>query len=211
MMLPRLLLCLLLAFPMPARSAESPAAWSADGPAACIKAIGDAVDRADVEEFKRRVDMDAILDDGVERFLKAASYPQVAEQLPPIAALIISQAQRSPQGRQSLKQLLVQQMSAFILRGVGSGAFGGRPSQGGRDGIPPLLGDASMGRKHILSIGEAKTKGNGWSVPFTVRDEGNGRNYPVVGTVRRESQGMRLVAVDNIDDIMQSIATEVME
>jgi hypothetical protein len=196
-------LALLLALTFPA------AIRAGDDPTSCIRSINDAVRKADADALQRWADLDAILGDAVDIFIEAAGRPEAEAMLPPMVALLFNQAQRSEEGRRALKNLLVQQTKSFILHGVASGAFAGRPTPGKTDIAPPLFGEASIGRKQILDIGQAAAYADGWSIPFTVRDDGSERDYYVIGTVRQEPTGMRLVAIENMDDLLATIASEV--
>ncbi len=183
------------------------AAAAADDPRQCVIDAGRAVDNADVEAFERLVDVDAVLEQALDIFVRRARDPQTARELPPMVALLFSQAAEK---EGSVRALLLNETRAFVLNGVASGAFAGRrPSGAAAQGLlAPLFADASTGRKEVRDVGPARRDGDGWLVPFVVHDGGNGESYPVTGRVTTEGSGLRLTAVSNMEALLAQVAAE---
>ena len=58
-------------------------------------------------------------------------------------------------------------------------------------------------------MGEARAQNGDWMVPFTVYDHGNGESYRVTGRVSfGGSSAGRLVAVENLEALMEQVADE---
>ena len=110
-----------------------------------------------------------------------------------------------------MRALLLNESRAFIVNGISSGAFAGRKVEGraAQGVLAPLFADASIGRKEIRQVGEARAKNGDWLVPFTVYDHGNGESYRVNGRVNFDGGSTgRLVAVENLEALMGQVAEE---
>ena len=182
-------------------------AFAATDPRQCILEAGRAVDKADVAAFERQVDVDAILEQALNLFVRRAQDPEAAKDLPPMVALLFSQA-ASKEG--NVRSLLLSETRAFVLNGISSGAFAGRkPSGNAAQGLlAPLFADASTGRKEIKSVGQARRDGEGWLVPFVVHDGGNGESYDVTGRVTSVNGEMRMTSVANMEALLRKVAAE---
>lgn len=189
------------------------AAAQTASPRQCLLEAGKAIDAADVSAFERLVDVDAILEEALDLFLREAQKPEVARQLPPMLAILFSQAGPRDSGVGTVRSLLLSESRAFVLNGVSSGAFAGREPTG-KDAqglLAPLFANASTGRKEIRSVGRARPDGSGaqgWLVPFVVHDAGNGRDYEVLGRVSLVEKAFRLTSVKNLDALLRRIIEE---
>ena len=180
-------------------------------PRECPKAIGQAIDNADLATFEKLVDLDGIIDEGVSFFLEEIRKPENARHLPPMLAMMFSRTAAGDDMAKSIRTMLVGETRAFVCNGVASGAFAGRtPTGATQQGLlAPLFADASKGRKEIRSIGKASAIGEGlWHVPFVLHDGGNDLDYPVVGLVSQTKNGLRLTAIDNFDELFARVAAE---
>lgn len=182
-------------------------AFAANDPRQCILEAGGAVDKSDVAAFERQVDVDAILEQALNLFVRRAQDPEAAKDLPPMVALLFTQA-ASKEG--NVRSLLLNETRAFVLNGISSGAFAGRkPSGNTAQGLlAPLFADASTGRKEIKNVGQARRDGDGWLVPFVVHDGGNGESYDVTGRVTSANGEMRLTSVANMESLLRKVAAE---
>ena len=173
------------------------AAGTASGARQCVTDIGLAVDRADAAA-------------ALDIFVQRARDPRVAEELPPMLAILFAQAAPGEQGNATVRAVLLSESRAFVMNGISSGAFAGRRVEGraAQGVLAPLFADASTGRKEVRQVGEARAKNGDWLVPFTVYDHGNGENYRVTGRVRFNDGKARLVAVENLDALMGQVADE---
>lgn len=200
-----LLLCL---FPGSARAA-SPEALT-------LAAINETLENGDSERFTELVNVDGIINDAITTFAAEAVKPENASKLPPMLALMFSNAV----GQENIKALLLQEARAFVLNGVASGAFAGKHLPGNKaQGIfAPLFAAVSLGRKEIRGIGQPMPAGNGSSlITFTIHDWGNDQDYPVAarfvplaaaGDSKADAGLMRLEAVENLPQIMTQIQQE---
>ena len=182
-------------------------AIAATDPRQCILDAGSAVDKSDVAAFERQVDVDAILEQALNLFVRRAQDPEAAKDLPPMVALLFTQA-ASKEG--NVRSLLLNETRAFVLNGISSGAFAGKkPSATTSQGLlAPLFADASTGRKEIRSVGQARRDGDGWLVPFVVHDGGNGESYDVTGRVTSSKGELRLTSVANMESLLRKVAAE---
>ena len=202
------LLALILVAALPARAAAPAAgASTADAPARCLAEAAAASDNADVAAFERQVDVDAILEQAMGEVMRVMEQPETAAGMPPLLGLVFSQA--AGDGGAAVRTLLKNEARAFILNGVASGAFAGRPVKGGGSGLlAPLFADASLGRKEIRDVGNPTADGEGWLMPFVVHDSGNGEDYAVVGRFSPTETGCRLTSVENLPELFERIRRE---
>ena len=176
-------------------------------PRQCILEAGSAVDKSDVGAFEKQVDVDAILEQALNLFVRRAQDPEAAKDLPPMVALLFTQA-ASKEG--NVRALLLNETRSFVLNGISSGAFAGKkPSATASQGLlAPLFADASTGRKEIKNVGQARRDGEGWLVPFVVHDSGNDESYDVTGRVTSVKGEMRLTSVANMESLLRRVAAE---
>lgn len=129
-----LLLCCLCLWPAGAR------ALSSDAARACVVEAGGAVDNADAACFEQLVDMDAILNEAVDLFMKEAAKPENSSLLPPMLALMFSGAAMAEDNGLGVRKLLVSEARAFVHKwhrfrgfcrqeraGLPDGRLGGAP------------------------------------------------------------------------------------
>lgn len=179
-------------------------------PRQCVADVGRAIDAADAAAFERLVDVDAILDAALTLFLRHAQKPEIADRLPPLLAVMFSQAASGDSGGSNLRTLLFSETRAFVINGVSSGAFAGRaPSGDAAQGLlAPLFAGASTGRKEIRHIGQARPDNQGWLVSFVVHDAGNDESYEVLGRVSPMENGFRLTSVENLEALLARVLAE---
>lgn len=199
-----LLLCCLCLWPAGAR------ALSSDAARACVVEAGGAVDNADAACFEQLVDMDAILNEAVDLFMKEAAKPENSSLLPPMLALMFSGAAMAEDNGLGVRKLLVSEARAFVHNGIASGAFAGKSVQDYRtEGwVAPLFESVSMGRKEIRNVGTPVRQGKDWIVPFVLRDHGNGNSYAVRARVSDAGGSPRVVAVENLRQLFVILGKE---
>lgn len=189
-------------------------ARAATEPAATLDAINRAIDQSDTQTFQKLVDVDGILEESLNIFLRELKKPEISEKLPPLLTLMFSQATAQSESGETLRGLLRDEARAFVLNGVDSGAFAGRkPINANAQGLlAPLFSGASLGRKVITGGGKMVKSGNAWLMPFTVHDYGNERDYTVKGRFSKNDDGsMQLVGIENIPALLAQIGAENME
>ncbi|MDR3357372.1 MAG: hypothetical protein LBN96_00625 [Desulfovibrio sp.] len=199
-----------LSFLAPAYAAATTRVGDASLAAQCPAQIGKAIDDANVAAFEKLVDINAILDAALNIFLRDLDAMQAAGELPPMLALLFSGAAMRDAAGAQVRNLLINETRAFVLNGVDSGAFAGRPPGGraARGLLAPLFAEASTGRKEIRDIGVPVPEGGDWIIPFVVHDFGNGESYPVLGRVSPAKNGFRLTGVENLEEIMRRVNEE---
>lgn len=199
-----LLLLALFCWPMPVLAA------TATSPSQTVANIGAAIDNADIEAFERLVDVDAMLNDSLNVFLREMRKPENSSRMSPMLAIMFSQAGAGGPGGEKLRQLLKEEGKAFVHNGINSGAFAGKKLASSRQAgiLAPLFADASIGRKEITYIEQPKKDGEAWLVPFTVRDYGNDQDYRLVGRLSPTVNGWRLTSLQNLDQIFRQILEE---
>lgn len=182
---------------------------AAESPESCIFEIGNAIHKADVKKFESLVDIDAIIYVAFDVFLREVKKQESVSNLPPTLALLFSYAADLGSSNVNMRKFLSSEVKSFVINGISSGSFAGVRT-GSRDMgiISPLFADASIGKKEIRNIGKAMAVANGWLVPFSLYDFGNGHNYHIRGLVSKNSKGFRLVAIDNINVLVSKIFLE---
>lgn len=187
---------------------------AATEPAGTLDDINRAIEEADSQAFQQLVDIDGILEDSLNVFLRELKNPEMANKLPPLLGLMFSQAATQSEGGETLRGLLRSEARNFVLNGVESGVFAGRKpqatnSQGNQSLFGPIFSAASLGRKAVIGKGKPTKSGNAWLMPFTVRDYGNERDYDVKGRFTRQNDGsVRLTGIENIPALLAQICAE---
>lgn len=195
-----LILLLALLLPLPVQA-------EIQTPDKCLMEIGKAIDAGDVKTFEQLVDVDAILAKGLDVFLAQAARPENSRYMPPMLALMLSQAM----SQADVRKLLLGEAKAFVLDGVSTGAFAGKKIEGAaaQGLLAPLFAYASIGRKEIRGIGQPVKDGeNGWLLPFSVHDYGNGNDYAVIGRFAPVDKKLRLVSIENLERLFAQIRKE---
>lgn len=202
-----IMICCLLAA-LGCQATFSAGAIAAESPRQCLTDISQAMANGDTDAFERLIALDPILEASLDLFLKEAAKPENASALPPMLALMFTQ-NAGPAG-QAVRGMLLGTARAFILGGVSSGAFVGKKldAKQSQSLLSPLFAHASVGRKEIRNIGEAVPDNDDWLLPFTVRDHGNGQDYPLIGRFKNGDSGVYLAAIENLDQIFAQIQKE---
>lgn len=184
---------------------------AATEPAGALDDINRAIDEADSKAFQQLVDIDGILADSLNAFLRELKNPETASKLPPLLALMFSQAAAQSEGGETLRGLLRSEARNFVLNGIESGAFAGRKPivANSQNLFGPIFSAASPGRKAVIGTGKPTKSGNMWLMPFTVHDYGNERDYNVKGRFTRQNDGtVRLTGIENIPALLAQIGAE---
>ena len=173
---------------------------------ACILAVRDAVDAADVHAFDKAVDTEKVLDHAVGVVAEASS--RGGENVPPVLSLMFSPLSNMAAAR----QLLIRETAAFVRNGIASGAFAGKkvadaPAAQGM--LAPLFADVSMGRKQIIHVSPAIRGDDGaWLVAFDLLDGGNQQTYSLLGRVEKQGSRWRLTAIENMNELFRRLCAE---
>lgn len=207
----RPILTTLLLFSAVSLSGFCPEAPEAAGlpPQETLRSIGASMEAADTASFSKLVDLDGISKQALSELVKLASDPHTSQWMPPTLALMASHGGLTNARVQSF---LASEIREFVLYGVGSGGFGGRPVNDykSQSMFGPLFAMASLGKKQITKIGTAESFSGGRQLlPFTVHDE-NGNDYPVEGVFSPEGNGWRLTGVNNLQELILMVSREAM-
>jgi len=185
----------------------SPASEAAQGPQEALSAIGASMESADTASFSKLVDLDGISRQALGDLAKLASDPNTSQWMPPTLALMASKGGLTNSHVQSF---LASEIREFVLYGVGSGGFGGRPVNDykSRSMFGPLFAMASLGKKQITKIGTPEALSGGRQMlPFTVHDE-NGNDYPVEGVFSPDGDGWRMTGINNMQELILIVCRE---
>ena len=188
----------------------SPLISRAETPRDCIVSIARAIDESDLDLFTAKVDVDNLINNTIEVFLAEVNKPEIKNQLPPMLALMFSQAASKEGVGSTIRGLLFNESRAFLLNGIASGAFAGKKikTEVQQGLLTPLFANASLGRKEILQIGEPQSCPDGWIVPFTLLDYGNGLDYAIDGLVQKGDDNLRLTRIVNLRELILQIEEE---
>lgn len=183
--------------------------WS-QAPHATLIEIGKAVDQGDGNRFMELVDVDSILKQGLDVFFREAKKPEYSKHMPPVLMLVISQALKTGPEGNLLRELLGNEVKAFILNGINSGAFAGKKyAVAEKSGmLAPLLANASTGKKEIRGIGETIIDGEEAIIPFSIHDYGNDNDYLIRGRFGKKETAWQLKGIDNFEQLFSQIRDE---
>ena len=182
----------------------------AETPRECVEKIGVAIDTADTGLFTQKVDVDALINDSIAVFLEAAKKPEMQRNMQPMLAIMLQQAASGQGAGATIRALLYKEGRAFLLNGIGSGAFAGKKVSYTKQQslLTPLFEHASLGRKEIVQIGAGQKRADGTIVPFTILDYGNDLEYPVDGLIQDVQGTLRLTKILNLQEIFTRIQEE---
>ncbi len=193
-------------------------AWAAEPPAASLANIQRAIDANDHALFEKYIDLRGIIARGVDRFVADyAAHPPGGEGDPLMEMLSGGLARESGSAAaQSMKMMLVEETRKFVLRGVASGNFSGKPSKAAvlPDGglLAVLFADASTARKELRGVRVSPVSGDAATAQATVYDHGSERNYPVQLDLKLQPEGYwKVTDVKNMADLIRRVRKEAEE
>ncbi len=184
-------------------------ALAGSSPVQTLQDVQQALDTGDQAFFDSSVNMESLVGQCVDIFIEDAKKAD-QQTLNPVLALMLSTITQSESARKTLRDTLVGEASAFVRYGVRSGAFSGKEIATEKPGglLSTLFADASMGRKEILDIGQPVEESGAVWVPFTLKDHGNGRSYPVEAWLRQENGHWRVIGLRNVRTLVRIISGE---
>jgi hypothetical protein len=193
-------------------------AWAVEPPAASLANIQKAVDGNDHALLEKYIDLRGIIARGVDQFVvDYAANPPGGEGDPLMEMLSGGLARESGSAAsQSMKLMLVEEARKFVVRGVASGNFSGRPAQGAvlPDGglFSVLFADASTARKELRHVRVQPPKDDRTSAQATLYDHGSQRNYPVLLGLTLQPEGYwKVTDVTNMADLIRMVRKEAEE
>ncbi len=190
--------------------AVCPVAAAADRPAAALTEIREGIARRDMAPIERRMDFEALLDQGMDTFFELLQRRSAS--LPPALALMAGAAD-SPEMRQMLRGLMKSEIRTFIRYGVVSGHFAGKPDPSVRpEGLAaPLLQDVSLGSKTFRTRGTARINGETAVLPAVLHDGGSGREYPLDLRLSLQDGLWRITGLENLPQLTARLRKEAAE
>lgn len=193
-------------------------AQAAETPAASLAAVQRAVDGNDHALLEKYVDLRGIIARGVDQFVADyAANPPGGEGDPLMEMLSGGLSRESgTAASQTMKLMLVEEARKFVIRGVASGSFSGRPA---RDAVLPdggllsvLFADASTARKELRQVRVQPPDGGKASARATLYDHGSERSYPVLLGLTRQPEGhWRVTDVTNMAELIRMVRKEAEE
>ena len=198
-----LVVTLLSALAVPAQAGEL-------APEQVVRNLQKAMDTADVALLDQCADVEQVLGQAVDIFLKDLQATDKQGSLPPVLAMMLSQLTSSESARVSIRGLLQREAAEFVRYGVRSGNFAGKPREAAPPSgmLAPFFADASLGRKEVRHIAPALRQGDVALVAFEVLDHGNGNTYPVQAELHRADGAWRIVGLPNLPALIDQIRAE---
>lgn len=215
---------LLLAAALLAASALVPApclAAAEETPEAALRQVQTAIDTSDAALLEKYMDVGRIAQRGVDAFMSdlVARPPKAVSgggETLPLLAMLSSAVQSGAQSQtaQTMKMLVAEETRKFVVWGVASGNFSGKPVKKERkatDGglFSPLFSDASVGRKELRSVKSVTRDGDKATASVTLFDHGSERSYPVdLALTRRQEGNWQVTDVTNAAALISAIRKE---
>ncbi len=184
---------------------------AASGPLSAVTAAQKAVDAADVNAFNAAVDVDALLQNGLEQGLAevcrraaAGTLPSMEPMLAMAVAGIASDCRPDNPQLVVLRGLAQSEARSFVTAGVGGGWFAGKPN--GRTSENSmhsrLLRGMSTARKKLVPGAVLSQTGDTAEVSAELRDAEAGV-FPLRLKVERSNTAWRVTEVLNVHELVQ--------
>ena len=190
-------------------------AWAVETPDAAMRGIQQAIDTQDPLLLEKYFDLRGTIARGVDVFLTdLVERPPSGKVAPMLQMLTGGLATESGQKIAApMKDLLIEETQKFVIWGVKSGNFAGKPGPGAgkSDGgiLSLLFADASVAHKELGPVRCSAPK-DGLSVATTsLFDHGSERSYPLQLTLQRQEAGYwRVTEIRNIRELMAMVRQE---
>lgn len=193
-------------------------ALATEPPAMSLANVQRAIDGNDHVLLEKYVDLRGIITRGVDRFVADyAANPPGGEGDPLMEMLSGGLSRESGSAAAGpMKMMLMEETRKFVIRGVDSGDFSGRPSKAAvlPDGglLAVLFADASTARKELCGVRVNPAKGDTATAQATVYDHGSERSYPVQLDLRLQPEGYwKVTDVKNMADLIRRVRKEAEE
>ena len=206
--------CLRLFLFLPLLLLAAAPALARQTPEAVLKEIQAASDSGDLPALEKRVDVDALLDQSSSALIAALQKAGKVDTsgLPPMLALMVASVQ-DPSMAKQIKTLLVQETGTFARSGIESGFFAGKPKANAKPKglLAPLFGDVSTGRKELRPRGASRKANGTTTLPATIHDFGNGRDYKVDLGMTPSGESWKVTSIANMDKLVSRLQKEAEE
>lgn len=193
---------------------QARAAGAADqAPAQVIADLQKAIDARDAQKVEQCVDLSATISKAVDDSSRLLG-PAIASgqvRLNPVLSLALGGLGSLDQASvAAVKSLMVAETRKFVIYGVESGSFAGKPQKDySKDGGLFLsFGNLSTDRKEFGPARLLSLKGDRAEVATSLRDYGNGHNYPLTLLLARSGDRWRVVSVENTEELTKLLIDE---
>ncbi len=181
-------------------------------PVATIYDVKTSIETSNEQLFNASVDMESLVGQCVDIFMQDAT-KEGQTTLPSAVAMLFATAAHSDIAKQTLRDMLMSEVSAFVRTGVASGAYAGTRKENLTPSwdsvLAPLFANASMGRKEILNVGRAIPESGAVYVTFSLKDHANGNTYPVEAWLREQQPGQwRVIGLRNVRTLVRLLRAE---
>lgn len=173
-----------------------------------------AIDSHNFELFEEYVDINGLLNQGVEYFFCSLNTIKDTSKLPPLLYLLVNTIQ-VPQYAAQVRSLFISELNVFIKYGVSSGLFAGHEILDKPTGLlAPFISKISLGRKELLFSNSEKVlakiykqKGD-ITVPIQIKDYGNGRQYSVLLGMSFCNGMWKVTTIKNLPELCKKFEEE---
>ena len=181
-------------------------AFAASSPEESIHRLQEGVDNAETERVLSYLDIDQVVGRALDAALKHEEVLRITKQYPPLAfALSLG----GGLGTGVIQDFLTAEVKQFVLYGVSSGAFAGRPHSGKPKPGGLMDGLLRGGAKDRKIFGEAITRhreGDTALVSTSLFDAGSGETYPLELKLERQNTLWRVMEITNIQQHINRVA-----
>lgn len=188
---------------------------AAETPEAAIAKVQTAVDTRDASLLQQYVDLPGIIGAGVDSYVQtlARSGAEKGGTIAPMIAMMLPSLQKNDSTAAAVRSMLIEETRSFVVYGVSSGQFAGKPVPGkaGTGMFAPLYADASLGRKEIRAVKNVRQQGKEATAQLRVYDFGSEREYPIDVRMADKGDHWQVVEVRNLSDLVGRLRKEAAE
>lgn len=196
-------------------------AHAGETPEQALKQVQHAVDTSDTALLQRYVDVDGVIGGAVDVFVQTlvrqASSKGGQGSVAPMLAMMVAGMQNGAdaQAAQAVRSLVTSETRKFVMHGVASGKFAGKPRKDAvqQDGglFSPLFEGASQGRKEIRSVTNVRRNGDEATASLKIYDFGNEETYPVDVRLVQANETWQVREVTNVKQLVERVRKETKE
>ncbi|AGC49504.1 hypothetical protein K9U34_02395 [Lawsonia intracellularis] len=173
-----------------------------------------AIDSHNFELFEEYVDINGLLNQGVEYFFCSLTTVKDTSKLPSLLYLLANTIQ-VPQYAAQVRSLFISELYLFIKYGISSGLFAGHELLDEPTGLlTPYISKISLGRKELLFSNSEKVLAKMYKqkrdivVPIQIKDYGNGRQYPVLLGMSFCNGMWKVTTIKNLPELCKKFEEE---
>ncbi len=179
-------------------------------PADTIAALQNAVDTRNSKDAEKYIDLDRVTGNAVNTLLPIVCKAIESSQLklePGVAALLSSVNSGNAAARLMATQFVVAETRKFVLYGVESGSFAGKPVAAPQadGGMFLTLGGIDKHRKEFIKTRTVEESGNKAVVATSIKDYSNGSVYNLLLDMEKHNDTWRVVNIKNAEDLLNLV------